>query len=631
SASIYAANSGVSADAGATVVNFGSINGYYGTGVYLKAGGKLTNGSASDTRAVIFSYDGQGVDAVTAAATIVNFATIHSGFGDGVILGAGGVVTNGSTKDTAARIVGETGVVAHQDAATVKNFGTIEGYSAAVGNFGVYLSSKGSVINGAATDTKALIQGVGAGVYASYGASVVNFGTITSSTQTGVVLGSNGQPQNETVTNGSAADAGALIQGKTNGVVLSRFDTLNNFGTVVGQGVTGRSYGVNGGRNSVVNNGSAADATAEIQGYNGVLLEDGFVNNFGTIAGAAASYGVGVLLLDAGSVTNGSASDAAALITGHTGVVLNFYDLNGTVTNFGTISGSGGTAVYFADASQVLVVEAGCAFNGAVLGDGGTLDLDSGNGTLTGLLAGGNVTVSGSMAATTFTDFDTVRIGVAATFVTSGVVRFAAGQSVIAAGSLTLGGAKSTVANAGMIETLGGTVTVLGAVSGKGSAIVDGGLLDFASTFNQNVAFTGTTGTLELAHSQSYGGTIAGLSKTGGTALDLADIAFKNAGEATFSGTKSGGVLTVTDGTHTAHINLAGDYTASTFVAASDGHGGTMVVDPKAKTPSLAQTHSFIAAMAAMSTEGAGPIHPTLFARPANEVFLVAGRHPMIA
>lgn len=66
---------------------------------------------------------------------------------------------------------------------------------------------------------------------------------------------------------------------------------------------------------------------------------------------------------------------------------------------------------------------------------------------------------------------------------------------------------------------------------------------------------------LELAKSQSYTATISGFSKTGGASLDLADVGFVGAGEATLKGSKTGGVLTVTDGSHTAHINLTGDYT----------------------------------------------------------------------
>jgi hypothetical protein len=101
---------------------------------------------------------------------------------------------------------------------------------------------------------------------------------------------------------------------------------------------------------------------------------------------------------------------------------------------------------------------------------------------------------------------------------------------------------------------------------------------------------------------------IAGFSKTGGTRLDLADIAFVSSTEATFSGTRSGGVLTVTDGAHTAHIALAGDYRDSTFVASSDGKGGTIVVDPSAGT--AAPAHRFIAAAASLGGTAGEPVHP---------------------
>jgi hypothetical protein len=42
------------------------------------------------------------------------------------------------------------------------------------------------------------------------------------------------------------------------------------------------------------------------------------------------------------------------------------------------------------------------------------------------------------------------------------------------------------------------------------------------------------------------------------------------------------GKLHVTDGTNSADIALIGNYMASVFVASSDGHSGTSVVDPPA-------------------------------------------------
>jgi hypothetical protein len=62
---------------------------------------------------------------------------------------------------------------------------------------------------------------------------------------------------------------------------------------------------------------------------------------------------------------------------------------------------------------------------------------------------------------------------------------------------------------------------------------------------------------------------------------------------ASYSGDTSSGTLSVTDGAHTANIALLGNYLASTFVASSDGHGGTSVIDPPGlgANPLVARPH----------------------------------------
>jgi len=137
--------------------------------------------------------------------------------------------------------------------------------------------------------------------------------------------------------------------------------------------------------------------------------------------------------------------------------------------------------------------------------------------------------------------------------------------------------------------------------------VINAGTLDFASSFVENVAFSSSTGELELANSQSYSGTITGFSKTGGTSLDLRDIAFVGAGEATYTGTKSGGVLTVADGTHTATITLVGNY-ANTFAASSDGKGGVIVVYSPAEAPHAPSAQAFVSAMAGMGPSGVSSV-----------------------
>jgi hypothetical protein len=117
-----------------------------------------------------------------------------------------------------------------------------------------------------------------------------------------------------------------------------------------------------------------------------------------------------------------------------------------------------------------------------------------------------------------------------------------------------------------------------------------GGTLAASST---NATFASNTGTLKLDDSQHYAGTVVGM--IGQDALDLADITFTN-GTTTatlMNATSAGGTLHVTDGTHQANIALLGNYMASVFVTASDGHGGTLINDPPAsQQPLLTHPHA---------------------------------------
>jgi hypothetical protein len=224
-----------------------------------------------------------------------------------------------------------------------------------------------------------------------------------------------------------------------------------------------------------------------------------------------------------------------------------------------------------------------------------------------------------------------------------------------AVASLTIDTGTNTVVNAGLIESsvategnilisspvkntgtleaaggtlsAGGTLTVDGKVTGTGTAVIGGGTLDFNAGFNEKVTFTGTTGVLELAKSVTFLKPIVGFSKTGGTSLDLGDIAFVSADEATYSGTTKSGVLTVTDGTHTAQIHLTGDYTASIFVATSDGRSGTIVIDTT--SGNAASAHRFIAAAAGLGRSAGEAVHAG--AARADHATMLARPHAMIA
>jgi hypothetical protein len=104
-----------------------------------------------------------------------------------------------------------------------------------------------------------------------------------------------------------------------------------------------------------------------------------------------------------------------------------------------------------------------------------------------------------------------------------------------------------------------------------------GGLLELKPGTTENVQFAADTGTLKLNDSQHFAGLISRFS--GRDVLDLADIAFSpnmSLGYAANTN-NSGGNLTVNDGTHVASLALLGNYMASSFVASSDGHGGTFI------------------------------------------------------
>ena len=548
-ASGYVGGNGVYTPAGATdsyrVVNDGTVRGN-SNAMSLGEGGTIVNGAAGDITALIDGYGG-GVAIrynTNVTGTVVNYGTIASAeikFGAAVVLDNGGQVTNGSSLDVGAIIDGSFGVLCYNgdgNRGTVTNFGTIVGYvaraavyldgggvvskagagalieggsgvfakagslnhvtnvgtilgtSSAGQNAGVWLNTGGTVVNGSATNTSALIRGAAYGVQLSSGAGTVfNYGRVFGGADDGVFVKASGL-----VMNGSAADTTALIGGTTG--VYGQFVDLDNFGTISGgqSGPAGLYPGDTGVRLAGVGelfNGTTADKTARIQGYNGVALIDGLAAfNYGTIEGTG---GYGAYISQDSYIIN----QAGAVIEGWTGVTA---ALGGHLINRGTVVGEGGVAVQLSG-NSTLAVSAGCAFEGAVLGGNGTLLLASGTGTLSGVGAGA-VTVSGSMATTTFTSFAALDLATGAKFILSGDGMVSAGDSLEVLGSLgvagtltasgtlvslgTIGGAGTLIVNAG-VTTLDNSFLTIGHVSQEGTVNVFATALTTASVWNQSV------------------------------------------------------------------------------------------------------------------------------------------------
>lgn len=755
----------------ATLENYGIVSGGYAStgkafGVYFKDGGVVTNGATTDTAARISGFEAVEIEGATGGVS--NFGVIGAiNSYVGVLLSDGGTVTNGGSTDTSALIEGYAAVAFETIASSLQNFGTIQGaeeFGSDIQHVGVLLAAGGSVTNGSSTDIKALISGE-SGVYAvsAAAATVSNFGSIEASV-VGIALADGGR-----VTNGSSTDTSAVINGGTFGVdILSAAGAVDNMGTIIGGVVVG--YGVLMQSTGALINGSTTDHTALILGSTAVEAAAGdVVTNDAVIRGDLSTGGEAVDLDAGANLTN----NTGALVSGSIGVTANAGD---TVTNFGTIQGTVGYAVLLNNSTARLDAESGSVIEGVISAGGGLVDIVSGvasaggitslgkiegagtlsldgaasalgvgvsltvteievggaatavyvttkladsrlwdqsggtlsvaagdqmtfegvgdtlSGTVTGAgtfyLDGGsdtlsNVTLSAAkmvISASTVTLSGQVSVAGELSATTPGLVVAAEGATLSGGGDLLLTDASSnlltgatasatltnkdiikgagqvgggsmrlvndgtiesaytppliintgvdTIVNAGLIEAVGAggltidsaldntgtlttdnaTLTVTDPVTGSGEVRIVGGEAIFGETFTENVAF-GSSGRLVLGDSQAFAGEISDFSKTGATSLDLKDIADATA-TTSYSGTSASGILTVTDGTHTARIRLIGDYLTSTWTLSSDGDGGVIVVDPVKGGRKAAPTSSGPAPLAplvgAMAAFGGG-------------------------
>ncbi len=406
--------------------------------------------------------------------------------GAGIYLEAGGVVTN----NLGGTITGLDGIYAGSATATVVNAGSISGGNSAVGGFGINLAAGGMITN----EAGGVIYGFDDGVQVSGAdATVINLGQITGinhdyqfpdgdagvSLVTGGIL-INGQA------GGSASTA--TISGYFYGVQFSskKISTLTNYGTVTDL-FGGKAIGM---ENGLIVNGPSGATAALIDAGGGDAVSfsgAGTVINYATISAFGGSGYYGVLVTGAGSISN---AGTAALIQGYGGVYLM---ADGTVTNAGTIESSDGTngvAVRFAGTTNRLIVDPGAVFIGSVSATGtATLELASTSASGTGTLSG---------LGTQFVNFSQVTVDACAYWTFGGTNSLAAGATLTNSGTLTdtgtllnagtltgnvlrLSGASLTNQSGGVMSATyvyglaaGGTDTVLnqGTINGSAQAAI---------------------------------------------------------------------------------------------------------------------------------------------------------------
>jgi hypothetical protein len=540
---------------------------------------------------VIQANDGSQV--TLQSATIIGGTLKLGGAGSGFFH----TVDSGSVFDgtTAAGAVNNTGLVNIDNNTAL----TLQGSIANTGT--IALNSTGNYTSLVIDLTNVTLNGGGALSLSTIGTNLI-YGSTAGSTLTNV---------DNTITGG-----GQLGNGKL---------TLINQASGVIQAFGGAALVINTGSSVMTNSGliEAGDASGDAGTLNivgttinestgGVILanDNSTVNLIDAtlVGGTLQAPGIGVF----------QTGDTLSVLDGLTSAVNNQGSINilnnTALTIQGTINNTGAIAITGGGNDSDLIVDV----TGATLTGGGTLDLgNNANDRVYGVTAASvltnvNLTITGGgqLGASQLTLVNQAK-GVIDGDVGTTMVLNTGANTINNAGLIeaTAGGEvliDSALANTGTVEANGGTMVVSAAMSGAGKAVIASGELEFTlAGVAQNVTFTGPDGTLRLDNSQTYTGKVSGFTTVTGTTFDLSDIGFVSSSEAKFSGTASGGVLTVSDGAHTAHITMVGDYLGSSFVASADGHGGVTISDPPAGLSMAPGGHRFVAAMAAMGAAGA--------------------------
>ena len=295
----------------------------------------------------------------------------------------------------------------------------------------------------------------------------------------------------------------------------------------------------------------------------------------------------------------GSSLSASNFVFDHTPALLNtetltindgaLLPLSGIITNTGTIAlDSTGNEAHLELIQNGITLQGGGQVvlsdsdENLISGTAPSVTLTNMDNTIsgTGQLGAGQMTLINNGTITA--------IGTHALVVDTGtnVVTNAGTLEAIGSGGLIL---NSDIVNSGLIWANGGNITINGAVTGSGSAMISGAAtLELGAELSANVTFgADAAGTLILRDPTGFSGTISGLSSA--DHIDLANISYETASVygITYSSNTNITTLVITGETNTDTISLLGNYTINTaWHLSDDGHGGTIVSEATASPTS---------------------------------------------
>ncbi len=383
-------------------------------GIVLTSSGSYTSPFTITTAGTIDTAGAVGVFSDLSTPSLMNQGLVTAGT-YGVEFDGDGIVFNDGT---AAVISGADGGVLSAGAAnTIINDGTISGAGSL--GFGIDLISAGYILNsGAAAEIfdgdvgiRLLMDGTvvnsgiisgGEGIAASNAANtILNAGTISGTAGPGIQLAGGYVLNSGTaavIAGGDVNGAGVFVGGRVstivnNGTISGGFfgvefgstqgGTIINDGTISGTGTSGTGIGLGDGGGYILNSGTAAviAGAGENDGGLNLVSPGGTVVNDGTIIGTGPGSLTNGIRMEGGTIVN--ALQSAEISGSHFGIFA-VGETAATIVNAGTIYG-GTLAVDFDGAgNDLLIVDPGAVFIGAVESTTATnvLELAAGDGAL---------------------------------------------------------------------------------------------------------------------------------------------------------------------------------------------------------------------------------------------------------